>query len=323
MDTIFILDAGHGPDTSGKRSPDGSLREYNFNHPTAQTLGTMLNRYDNVQVFYSYTPGQDTSLQTRVARANAIYNKHLARIKAGLTQVFFVSIHANAMGAGGWNSAAGIETFANAPESENPKSKALATDVHRHLIAATRRKDRGVKYMGFYVIKNTDMPAILVECGFMTNEEENGLLKSDSYRTKVAQGICNGLVAHAGLKPAAAAAQPAPVETAAVPVKGATTMSQTPSTSHAEAVEWAVKNGISDGSNPHEPATREQVIAMVYNLFLHLQQDPNAEPFPAHAEAVKWAQEKAISDGSRPLSDATRQQVMQMFYNDNQRKGTL
>lgn len=100
-------------------------------------------------------------------------------------------------------------------------------------------------------------------------------------------------------------------------------MDNTPSPSHAEAVSWAVKNGISDGSRLHEPGTREQMIALVYNLYLHMLQDPNAEPFPAHAEAVKWAQEKALSDGSKPLTDATRQQVMQMFYNDNKRKGTL
>lgn len=325
MLTIFILDGGHGPNTAGKRSPDGSLREYNFNHPTAQALGRMLKGYENTEVYFSYTAGQDTPLATRVTRANDIYRKHAADVKAGRTQIFFISIHANAMGAGSWNAAQGIETFVNS--IENTESKALATSVHRALIGSTGRKDRGVKYTSFYVLRNTLMPAILVECGFMTNQEENELLKSDSYRTRVARGIANGLATHAKLKAIAGnvtpTPAPAPVTVATEPAKEVKNMDQTPSETHAEAVAWAIENGISNGANPHVEITREQALTMIYRLFLLLHQDPDQDPYPTHEKALAWAKENNITDGSRPLVDATRQQVVQMIYNDNERKGTL
>lgn len=274
--------------------------------------------YENTEVYFSYTAGVDTPLATRVSRANAIYDRNSVGIKNGTTKVYFISIHANAYGAGSWNAAEGIETFANSVN--NLAAKSLATDVHRSLIGSAGRKDRGVKYMSFYVLKNTKMPAILVECGFMTNKEENELLKSDSYRMKVANGIAKGLAAHAKLKPLA---QQVTAAAAPAPAKEVLNMDQTPGASHVEAVEWAIENGISDGSNPHIDMTRQQGITMLYRLFNLLQQDPDQEAYATHEKALAWAKEKGISDGSRPVVDATRQQVLQMIYNDNERKGTL
>ncbi len=77
----------------------------------------------------------------------------------------------------------------------------LAEAVQRRLIEETGRRDRGVKRSDFYVIKNTAMPAILVEAGFMTNRTEAELLKSDGYRRKVATAIVGAIVRLYGLKP--------------------------------------------------------------------------------------------------------------------------
>src|SRR5690606_10532549 len=86
----------------------------------------------------------------------------------------------------------------------------LAEAVHRQLIRATGRPDRGVKSANFHVLRETRMTAILVECGFMTNREECELLKSDAYRRKCAEAIVAGIVEVYGLRKKPAETAPAP-----------------------------------------------------------------------------------------------------------------
>lgn len=193
MKTLVILDAGHGPETPGKRTPDGTLREYNFNHPTTQLVGKKLASYADVSVQYVYdtTAKVDTPLKARTDKANAIYAQNKDK------QVIYVSIHANASG-DAWSNAKGIETFVYTTKPKT--SVTLADDVQKAVVKATGRQDRGVKSDNLHVLRETHMPAILVECGFMTNKEEAELLKSSAYREKVAIGITNGIVAHCGLK---------------------------------------------------------------------------------------------------------------------------
>src|SRR5690606_31785540 len=110
----------------------------------------------------------------------------------------FVSIHANAYGDGGLDDAKGIETYVYTTRPE--AATKLADAVHRELIRAAGRPDRGVKSANFHVLRETRMTAILVECGFMTNREECELLKSDAYRRKCAEAIVAGIVETYGLK---------------------------------------------------------------------------------------------------------------------------
>jgi len=102
----------------------------------------------------------------------------------------FVSIHANAFG-NGWNNANGIETFVYPTASK--KSKALASLVQSALITACKRTDRGVKKANYTVLRETRMPAVLIECGFMTNREEAALLMSNAYRVQCARAIAHAL----------------------------------------------------------------------------------------------------------------------------------
>src|SRR5690606_23064088 len=97
----IVIDAGHGPDTPGKRSPDGSLREYQFNSAVARYVADKLfGGYEGIEILMTHDDSRDVPLKERTDRANAW--------KADL----FVSIHANAAGDGtSWNSAQGIETF--------------------------------------------------------------------------------------------------------------------------------------------------------------------------------------------------------------------
>jgi len=236
----IVIDAGHGPETAGKRSPDGSLREYQFNSAVARYVAdALLHGYEGVDIMLTHDDSRDVPLKERTDRANAW--------KADL----FVSIHANAYGDGGWNSAQGIETFVH--ETRPPAAVALANAVQRQLVKATGRPDRGVKSANFHVLRETKMTAILVECGFMTHRQECELLKSDAYRRKCAEAIVAGIVETYGLRPKQPAQKPATEDWRAEFVA---------------AREWAVENGITDGSRPKDTVTREELWTMLHRAFI-------------------------------------------------------
>jgi N-acetylmuramoyl-L-alanine amidase len=173
----IMIDAGHGPETKGKRSPDGRLREFHFNAPVADEVKKQLMAIGH-SVIFSHLPDQDVPLHERTALANR------------LNVDFFVSIHANASGTA-FNAASGIETF-TFPNS-SAAAKRLGSFVHQALIQSTGRKNRGQKQADFAVLRDTRMPAVLIECGFMTNPEELELLKSESYRKRCARAIAFGI----------------------------------------------------------------------------------------------------------------------------------
>jgi len=187
------IDAGHGPNTAGKRCPDDSMREFAFNSVVARYVADELAEYTtaagkpvSTRFVHAADGSRDVPLSERVAFAN------------GKPADVYVSIHANAYGTG-WNDANGIETYAATVASAT--SVKLAQATQRALIAATGRRDRGVKRADFTVIAKTKMPAILVEAGFMSNREEASLLKSDGYRRKIAAAIVAGLVEVYSLRP--------------------------------------------------------------------------------------------------------------------------
>lgn len=174
----IMLDAGHGPQTPGKRTPDGRMKEFEFNYAVTNMIKEELIKH-GVTVLYSHPGTTDMPLKERTARANSL------EVDA------FVSIHANAYGSS-WNEANGIETYTYTKPSEN--SKILARSIQVLLCAMTNRRNRGVKQADFAVVRDTYMPAVLVECGFMTNKEEAFLLQSHSFRKLCAQAIAYAIL---------------------------------------------------------------------------------------------------------------------------------
>ena len=84
----------------------------------------------------------------------------------------------------------GVETY-YAPGASLGKS--LANLVHNQIIASTGANDRGVRSARFYVIRNTSMPAILVETGYITNTSESSRLVNSSYQEQMAAAIAKGV----------------------------------------------------------------------------------------------------------------------------------
>jgi len=188
----WIIDNGHGIDTKGKRSPDGSLLEFDFNRKVATFLFELLTIN---QIYYTElipeisdseliknelgitaTPRSLNSLglKSRVSRVNKICRKN--------EDCVLISIHGNAYGEG-WTEPSGIETFIN--NQYNP-AKPLAILFQSHLIEETGWRDRSVKYANFYILKHTICPAILTENGFYTNKEQCNLMKKEKIQYLIA-----------------------------------------------------------------------------------------------------------------------------------------
>lgn len=181
----IAIDAGHGPNTAGKRCPDGSMREFQFNSAVAELMREELR-------LYSTASGADVAVRFMHAE-NGVLDVPLSERTAAANvwpADVFVSIHANAFGET-WNEANGIETYT--AKICSPVSAKLAHTVQRKLTQATGLRDRGVKQADFTVVARTKMPAVLIEAGFMTHPREAELLKSGAYRKTVALTIVEAL----------------------------------------------------------------------------------------------------------------------------------
>lgn len=192
QDIIIALDDGHGMCTTGKRTPifpighpyEGTfMPENEFNQEVVKLLGQHLQQ-QGFNILFTAPGDCDTPLKTRVDLANNktrnIYNR---------PATIFVSVHANAF-TGKWGHANGIETFIYA---RGGMTEQLGQAIHDRLIQGTPLRNRGLKTSSFYVLRETTMPAVLVECGFMDHLHEAKLLKSKSYREECALEIARGI----------------------------------------------------------------------------------------------------------------------------------
>lgn len=190
----ICIDAGHGSNTAGKRTPkfpDGSfMKEFEFNSRVAEYLRQELEKYENVNLVFTHdhpSGATDVPLRDRTNRAN--------KVKADL----FISIHADAYGDGkSFNSASGTTTFIH--NTVPQKTIDIANAIHKDLIKGIGRRDRGVKRENFHLLRETSMSAILIEYAFMTNLEEAKLLRSDDFRRRCARVTAEAIAKYFKLK---------------------------------------------------------------------------------------------------------------------------
>jgi N-acetylmuramoyl-L-alanine amidase len=195
---LLIFDAGHGPNTAGKRTPpfpDGrQIREFEFNRPTVDRCIALAKEY-GLETFDASGRTEDVPLADRVRRANAAASAFLAKNPRG--SVVFVSVHFNAhMSEWTGSTANGIEVFHN-PGSTRGQS--LAQNVLAELVKGTQQTNRGVKSVAFVVLRDTTMPAILVECGFMDDPREARFMLNADYQQECAVEIVDGVRKYLGI----------------------------------------------------------------------------------------------------------------------------
>lgn len=166
-----VLDAGHGGKDPGAqrsgvdekdltlsiiRHVSDKLRKAGFN--------TILSRPDDTFI----------SLQGRVDVTNNTSTR------------LFISVHINMMP--GRDDIQGIETYYT-----NQRSARLAYALHRRIVEYTGKPDRGVRVRGLYVTRHNAVPAVLLEVGFISNDQERAQLLQSDYQDRIAEAILQGL----------------------------------------------------------------------------------------------------------------------------------
>jgi N-acetylmuramoyl-L-alanine amidase len=192
--TVFV-DAGHGGGDTGAVS--GGTEEKDINLVVAKKVQSLLENR-GYTVYMSRTNDSYIGLNDRAQKAN------------NLNTDIFVSIHTNSTGRGS-TTATGIETYYYEYDPSYPskinqamhnnrdrvsKSVSLANLIQKNLTQVTGATNRGTDGASFAVIRETKMPAVLVEVGFINNSNERNKLVSSSYQNKLATGIVNGIDAY-------------------------------------------------------------------------------------------------------------------------------
>ena len=195
MERLVIIDNGHGAETPGKCSPDGTVKEWEINRKIADKVAALLEAGGLRAALL--VPGiGDTPLNQRVREANALARQH-----GGSAGALLVSVHCNAAGADGkWHKAAGFSTFVAANASQ--KSKELAADMTTAVQRRGYKVRRPTPGQGYWVqnlaiCRDTVCPAVLAECFFMDNKADAERLKSERVRTEIAEAMAEAIAKHA------------------------------------------------------------------------------------------------------------------------------
>lgn len=172
--TVVVIDAGHGGKDPGANYDQ--IMEKNINLSVAKLVKNLLKDKD-IKVIMTRDKDEAVDLHKRAVIAN--------KVDADI----FVSIHCNDLESGG--QANGIETYYYSDDKQ--ESKQLANEIQKQLIFLTNANDRGARTEDLAVIRETNMPAVLTEIGFLSDEAEQKNLLDDDYQEKIAKGIAEGI----------------------------------------------------------------------------------------------------------------------------------
>lgn len=188
----FVIDAGHGHNTAGKRClkslDSNETREWDLNQRIATEVVRLLQASGQKVKRADDTSGKiDISLQSRCDTAN------------NWDADAYISIHHDSGVQGGSGGGATVFTYT----SVSAKTKELAKNVYDAYIAAggiKGNRSEPIQTANFYVLRKTSMPAILIECGFMDSKADVPIILSDTFPAKAALGIAKGIAATFGFQ---------------------------------------------------------------------------------------------------------------------------
>ncbi|PZE21904.1 N-acetylmuramoyl-L-alanine amidase family protein [Paenibacillus xerothermodurans] len=163
-----VIDPGHGGKDTGAISVN-ERREKDFVLSLGLKIEKLLQKEPKIEALLTRTDDTFVELADRAAFAN------------DREADVFVSVHGNAAAK---ESVRGVETY-----YYTEQSMPFASIIHEHLLEATGFPDRKVKQSGFYVVKNTTMPSVLLEVGFLSNQTEESIMYQDAFQNKVAASI--------------------------------------------------------------------------------------------------------------------------------------
>lgn len=173
---VVYIDVGHGGTDSGYKTKDG-VTEKDLDLQISKLVSSRLSSQGDVSVILSRNTDTNLSNSERVEDSN----KQNADI--------FISIH---MTGNDDPTAQGVQTFYRV--GANDASDEFATLVQKSVVAYVNLKDRGAIPFTFDVLKDNNMPAILIQCGFLSNPEEEKKLIDPKFQKDLAEGIAQGIL---------------------------------------------------------------------------------------------------------------------------------
>ncbi len=187
---IIVLDAGHGVPDEGAQSSNGTT-EAESNLKIALKVQNLLEQSGATVILTRSDENAIYDLDSKTLKQKKISDIH-NRVKIGneSSADIFVSIHLNKIPQQqywGW------QTFYK-PESQ--EGQKLATSIQNSLNESIQKENKRVpmKIENVYIIKHVEIPTTIVECGFLSNPEEEQLLLNNEYQDKLAWGIYTGIM---------------------------------------------------------------------------------------------------------------------------------
>lgn len=166
---LVVIDPGHGGIDVGATSVSG-LYERDFTFSLSKKVNEVLEKEERIQIYIinGYIDYKD-----RPSFANE------------LNADLYISIHGNIFET---PDVSGTESY-----YYNNESKILAEVIHNHVVSTTGFNDRGVKKEELFVVRDTEMPSVLLEVGYLTNPKEEQLMFDDGFQYLIAESICDGI----------------------------------------------------------------------------------------------------------------------------------
>lgn len=184
-----VIDAGHGGFDSGKVGLKGVL-EKDINLAIALKLRTLLEQ-EGINVIMTretddglYDEGEANKKQQDMKRRCSLINE--AKPRAA------VSIHQNSFTQ---ESVKGPQVFYYETSVEGKRLAEILQDTLNEQLEISRPREMKANDT-YYLLKKTEVPTVIVECGFLSNREEEALLSTEEYQNRTAEAICKGILAY-------------------------------------------------------------------------------------------------------------------------------
>lgn len=176
----ILIDPGHGGNDKGTIANDKETFEKDITLKIGALVAQKLTKQKDIQAIISRNEDKYVSLADRAKLANE------------QDVDLLISIHLN--GQTGGSDATGLETYYT--KGKDDGSDELAKQIQETITSYVDVRDRGIKTEKFQVLVQSKMPAVLVECGFLTNDEEAKKLKDEEYQESLAEGIAQGILTY-------------------------------------------------------------------------------------------------------------------------------
>lgn len=189
---VVILDAGHGTPDEGAESKNGTT-EAQINLKIVLKIQQLLEQSGCTVILTRSDENAIYDLDAKTLEQKKISDIH-NRVKIGneSSADIFVSIHLNKINEQQYY---GWQTFYN---TNNEQSKDLAEQIQISLNEAMQKENHRIamKLNTVYIMKHVEIPISIVECGFLSNPQEEQLLQEDEYQNRLAWGIYNGMMTY-------------------------------------------------------------------------------------------------------------------------------